>query len=97
MISHEGLSKMTTSSTFAPHFGPTAGKSNVAAVWVVGQHILNLLTAAPRRLVENRRLAALPRRYLDDAGIALSDLDAALPGMDPFFPRNARNILERYV
>ena len=86
---------MTTSSTFAPHFGPTVGKSHVAVVWAVGQHILNLLAAAPRRLGENRRLAALPRRYLDDAGIALSDIDAALPGMEPFFPRNARNVLER--
>jgi hypothetical protein len=86
---------MTTSSTFVPHFGPTSGKSNVAVIWAVGQHILNLLAAAPRRLGENRRLAALPRRYLDDAGIALSDIDAALPGMEPFFPRNARNVLER--
>jgi len=88
---------MTTSSTFVPHFSPTAGKSNVAAVLAKGQHILNLFAAAPRRLAENRRLAALPRRYLDDAGIALSDLDAAMPGMDPFFPSNARNILERCV
>jgi hypothetical protein len=88
---------MTTSSTFVPHFGPAAGKSNLAVVWAMGQHILNLVAAAPRRLAEDRRLAGLPRRYLDDAGIALSNLDAGLPGMDPFFPRNARNILERCV
>jgi hypothetical protein len=88
---------MTPSSTFAQNFGPTAGKSHVAGVWARGQHILNLLAEVPRRRAENRRLAALPRRYLDDAGIALSDIDAALPGMDPFFPRNARNILERCV
>jgi hypothetical protein len=42
-------------------------------------------------------LAALPRRYLEDAGIAFSDVDAALPGMEPSFPRNARNILTRGV
>jgi hypothetical protein len=88
---------MTPSSTFVPHFGPTAGKSNVAGVWAGGQHILNLLAGVWRRRAENRRLAALPRRYLDDAGIALSDLDAALPGMEPSFPRNARSILTRSV
>jgi hypothetical protein len=88
---------MTTSSTFVPHFGSAAGKSNLAAVLAKGQHILNLLAAVPRRRGEDRRLAALPRRYLDDAGIALSDLDAALPGMEPSFPRNARSILTRSV
>ena len=86
---------MTTSSTFLPHFGPSTGKSHVAVLWAVGQHILNLCGAPARRFAENQRLAALPRRYLDDAGIALSDLDAALPGMEPSFPRNARNLLER--
>ena len=88
---------MTASSTFVPHFGPTAGKSHVAGVWAKGQHILNLCGTPARRLAENRRLAALPRRYLEDAGIALSDVHAALPGMEPSFPRNARNILTRGV
>jgi hypothetical protein len=88
---------MSTSSSFVPQIGSTAGKSNFAGVLARGQHILNLLAAAARRPTESHRLAALPRRYLDDAGIAVSDLDAALPRMDPFFPRNARNILERRV
>jgi hypothetical protein len=88
---------MTTSSTFVPHFGSAAGKSNLAAVLGKGQHILNFLAGASRRWAEDRRLAALSRRYLDDAGIARSDLDAALPGMEPSFPRNARSILTRSV
>ena len=88
---------MTNSSTFVPHFGSAAGKSNLAAILGKGQHILNLLAAASRRWGEDRRLAALPRRYLDDAGIVRSNLDAALPGMEPSFPRNAQNILTRCV
>jgi hypothetical protein len=88
---------MTPSSTFVPQIGSTAGKGNFAGVLALGQHILNLLAAAARRPAESHRLAALPRRYLDDAGIALSDLDAALPGMEPSFPRNAQNILTRCV
>jgi hypothetical protein len=88
---------MTTSSTFVPHLGRAAGKSNFAAVLAMGQHILNRYAAAARRREESRRLAALPRRYLDDAGIALSDLDVALPGMEPSFPSNARIILTRGV
>ena len=88
---------MTTSSAFVPQIGSTAGKSNFSGVMARGQHILNLLAAAARRPAESHRLAALPRRYLDDAGIALSDLDAALPGMEPSFPRNARRILARTV
>ena len=52
-----------------------------------------LVGAAAQRVVDRRRLAALPRRYLEDAGMSFADLDAALRGMDAYDPHLARHAL----
>jgi hypothetical protein len=88
---------VTTSSVTVSDFGSNPAKGHPAGVVAVGQYILNSVTTAARRSADRRRLAMLPRRYLDDAGITLGELDSALPGMEPSFPRNAQNILTRSV
>ena len=88
---------MANFTAIASEFGSKGGTGNLVAVRAVGQHILTLIATVARRVEDRRRVAALPRRYLDDAGIVFSERDAGLPGMDPFFPRNAANILTRNV
>jgi hypothetical protein len=81
----------------AAEFGFKSKSRDSLSVFSVGQYILNFVAAAALRAADRRRLAALPRRYLDDAGLTLADLDAALPGMHPSFPRNAERILSHTV
>jgi uncharacterized protein YjiS (DUF1127 family) len=97
MFLKERRPKVATSSTFIPQFGSSAGKNTFVAVSAAGQHILNSVVALARRIEERRTLAELPRRYLDDAGIVVSDFNAGLPGMDPSFPSNAQSLLARRV
>ena len=88
---------MTNSGTFTPDFGSNPSNGNFASVWATGQHILTLVAAAAQRAADRSRFAALPRRHLDDAGMTLADLDAALPGMDASDPRNVPSALAHSV
>jgi hypothetical protein len=88
---------MTTSPMTAAEFGFKPRHGGSASLSAVGQHILNFLATPARSAAERHRLAGLPRRYLDDAGMTRADLDVALPGMHPWFPRNAEGILSRSI
>ena len=75
---------MSTLSMSAPNSllpfgnGASHGKSGLAAL---GQYILNMFNVA-----EQARLAALPRRLLEDVGMVPADIDAGLPGDFAFYP-----------
>lgn len=88
---------MTALRTTAPHYGFNPGNGNPASILAAGQHILNRVVAAAQRAADRSRFAALSRRYLDDAGMTLAELDAALPGMDAHDPRNTPTVLAHSV
>ncbi len=68
----------------APLANPAVSElSLVRAVATVGQHILNTVAEAARRAADKGRFAALPRRYLDDAGMTPGDFAAAADMMPP--------------
>ncbi len=52
------------------------------AAATLGQHILTLVGDAARNAADRGRFAALPRRYLDDAGMTPSDF-ADFDSIDP--------------
>jgi hypothetical protein len=63
--------------------------SGLASVVKFGQHFLTLIGDAGRRADDQRRFAALPRRYLDDAGLTPADFPVSLRGLDAIAPRHA--------
>ena len=88
---------MTASSVSTPKFGSDDRNGAPAPGLTVGQYILNLVATAARRAADRRRLAALSRHGLEDVGLTLADLDPALPGRDPYDPRNAPHVLAQWV
>jgi hypothetical protein len=68
---------------------PTSAKSGFSGVLAVGQHFLTFLGESARRADEQRRFAALPRRYLDDADLTPSDFPVSWRGLDAIAPRHA--------
>jgi len=76
---------MTASSTNPAHSHADFGLS--AAAGLV-KRILNQLAERAEAAVDRSRLAGLPRRYLDDAGMTIGDRAAILgyeePALDPW-------------
>jgi hypothetical protein len=63
--------------------------SRFASLVTLGQHFLTRIGESARRADDQRRFAALPRRYLDDAGMTPSDFRLSLRGLDAIAPRHA--------
>lgn len=67
-------------SFFAPIGGGSPNKFE--ANMSLGQLILNLFSGA----AERARIAALPRRLLDDVGMVPADAGQSLPGVVAYYP-----------
>ncbi len=65
-----------------------SASSRFASLLTRGQHFLTLIGDAGRRAEDQRRFAALPRRYLDDAGMTPADFPVSLRGLDAIAPRH---------
>ena len=76
---------MTASSTHLPH-----SRADFDVSWAVAvlKGILNQLAERADAAVDRSRLAALPRRYLDDVGMTVAERAAILgyeaPARDPW-------------
>jgi hypothetical protein len=83
---------MTAFRLNAPGARTIPGSNGLRSIAAVGQYILNHIGEAARRAADRSRLAALPRRHLDDIGMTPAELDAALPRLlrlDPRIPPSA--------
>ena len=66
----------------------TSAISPLAGLVALGQHFLTRIGDSARRADDQRRFAALPRRYLDDAGMTPADFPVSLRGLDAIAPRH---------